>query len=237
VIINTSVTIAAGFVGFVESRNAAVKALDTRRIGAKELWLNQFLVVLDLKTGRLKWERPIDTDDGVTMFSMAHASGKFVVVASNPAEGGRFHVATFDAAVGRPGWEARVKWAAKGKGAHSSRPTIVGEIVYVWPYALDLATGKQLHKQMVRGTCGSYAAAKEAIISRIGNLGMWSPATGKTTTWARLRSDCWLSTIPAAGMVLSPEGGGGCSCGGWLETSVGFSPVKAAGVSGDGAKP
>jgi hypothetical protein len=26
-------------------------------------------------------------------------------------------------------------------------------------------------------------------------------------------------------MLLSPEGGGGCSCGGWLETSIGFMPA------------
>jgi hypothetical protein len=25
-------------------------------------------------------------------------------------------------------------------------------------------------------------------------------------------------------MVLCPEGGGGCSCGNWMETSVGFMP-------------
>ena len=51
----------------------------------------------------------------------------------------------------------------------------------------------------------------------------------KATSWKRLRPDCWLSTIPAAGMVLSPEGGGGCSCGGWSETSVGFMPKRSAG--------
>ncbi|MCH8044319.1 MAG: hypothetical protein IID44_11435 [Planctomycetes bacterium] len=77
-----------------------------------------------------------------------------------------------------------------------------------------------------RGPCGTYAAAKNVFISRLGNLGVWSPASGKTSTWARLRSDCWLSTIPASGMILSPEGGGGCSCGGWFETSIVFAPQR-----------
>jgi hypothetical protein len=27
-------------------------------------------------------------------------------------------------------------------------------------------------------------------------------------------------------MLLAPEGGGGCSCGNWLETSVGFLPKE-----------
>jgi hypothetical protein len=29
-------------------------------------------------------------------------------------------------------------------------------------------------------------------------------------------------------MVLSPEGGGGCSCGNWLETSIGFAPAPSS---------
>ncbi|MFT4559734.1 MAG: hypothetical protein ACI92S_005127, partial [Planctomycetaceae bacterium] len=27
------------------------------------------------------------------------------------------------------------------------------------------------------------------------------------------------------GMLLAPEGGGGCSCGSWMETSIGFMPT------------
>ena len=30
--------------------------------------------------------------------------------------------------------------------------------------------------------------------------------------------------VPAGGMVLVPEGGAGCSCGNWIETSLGFVP-------------
>jgi hypothetical protein len=34
-----------------------------------------------------------------------------------------------------------------------------------------------------------------------------------------------ISTIPACGLILSPEAGGGCSCGVWLETSIAFRPT------------
>ena len=57
-----------------------------------------------------------------------------------------------------------------------------------------------------------------------GTVTVWDQQDGKSSTWNRLRPDCWLSTIPASGMLLSPEGGGGCSCGTWMETSVGFIP-------------
>jgi hypothetical protein len=57
---------------------------------------------------------------------------------------------------------------------------------------------------------------------------MWDVASEKVTGWYNLRPSCWLSTVPANGMVLSPEGGGGCSCGNWLETSIGFAPAPSS---------
>jgi hypothetical protein len=56
---------------------------------------------------------------------------------------------------------------------------------------------------------------------------MWDIAAAKLSGWDNLRPSCWLSTVPAGGMVLSPEGGGGCSCGMWMEISCGFLPRKS----------
>jgi hypothetical protein len=59
---------------------------------------------------------------------------------------------------------------------------------------------------------------------RNNNVTIWDPAQETTTSRERLRPDCWLSTVPAVGLLLSPEAGGGCSCGSWLETSIAFRP-------------
>jgi hypothetical protein len=77
---------------------------------------------------------------------------------------------------------------------------------------------------MPGGGCGSYAATEKSLVFRAGNVTMWDVADNSFSNWHRLRPDCWISTIPADGMLLSPEGGGGCSCGSWLETSLGFMP-------------
>ena len=78
---------------------------------------------------------------------------------------------------------------------------------------------------MPGGGCGTYAACESALFFRASNVTIWDAESGTTTKWHRLRPDCWLSTIPAAGMLLCAEGGGGCSCGTWMETSVGFMPI------------
>lgn len=105
-----------------------------------------------------------------------------------------------------------------------SRPAIVGDRLYVRPAVFDLKTGERQSETMPGGGCGTYACTAGAVIFRAGTVTLWDRKTGGRSTWHRLRPDCWLSAIPAAGMVLCPEGGGGCSCGNWMETSVGFMP-------------
>ena len=81
-----------------------------------------------------------------------------------------------------------------------------------------------------RSGCHTYVGTKDALIYRGAGrqIAMWGQETKKVTAWNRLRPSCWLSVVPAAGMLLVPEGGGGCSCGGWMETSLAFRPrVKA----------
>jgi hypothetical protein len=94
---------------------------------------------------------------------------------------------------------------------------------------LDLKTGGLLPITMPGGGCGTYAATAKSLIFRSSNVTLWNLETGKRSDFNRLRPGCWLSTIPAAGMLLSPEAGGGCSCGKWLETSLGFRPRMATG--------
>ena len=92
---------------------------------------------------------------------------------------------------------------------------------------IDLASGQIQPLAMPSGGCGSYALSQH-LLFRAGDVAAWSlAADAKTSTWHRLRPDCWISPIPASGMLLSPQAGGGCSCGGWLELSIGFMPKVA----------
>jgi len=89
-----------------------------------------------------------------------------------------------------------------------------------------LVDGEVLPQRMpVADGCGLYYAAAHGIFVRHENITMRNAESEKLSSWPRLRSSCGLSTIPAAGMLLSPEGGGGSSCGIWMETSIGFMPV------------
>lgn len=226
VVINSTVTVRDKRVYFVECRNGEVIEAPERRIGNPKLWEDQYLVALDAYTGELIWERPIDTEDGKVVFYLAGGSSDRLVIVASADQ--NYHVYGFSTDGGEQLWNQTFRWPG-GKGDHGkamSRPAIVGDRVYVRPHAFQLADGKRLPQQMPGGGCGTYACSSGAIFFRAGTVTMWNQDTGKATGWSRLRPDCWLSAIPAAGMLLSAEGGGGCSCGTWMETSVGFKPVS-----------
>jgi outer membrane protein assembly factor BamB len=225
VILNSSITIADGRVYFVECRHPDVISSEERRLGTPEAWQQQFLVSLDASTGSKLWERPLDTVDGNVAFYMAHSKDRLVIVSSSDKA---FHVSNYASDGGELFWEQKVGWK-EGKGDHGkamSRPAIVGDKLFVRPQVLSLTDGKVLPFSMPTGHgCGTYACTTNALFLRSENVTVWDTESGTSSAWPRLRPDCWLSTIPAGGMLLAPEGGGGCSCGSWMETSIGFMPA------------
>jgi outer membrane protein assembly factor BamB len=186
--------------------------------------LDQYLIVISAKTGKKLWEKKIDTADGIVVFFLAYADGSIVISSSTS---GQYYLYCYDAGDGRQQWQASHKWPVDNHGGHMQHHVIVGGTVYLEPCGYDLKTGKLVTDKVGRHEgCATYAAADGVLIYRGKGrcIALWDMETGKVSSWTNLRPSCWLSVIPAGGMVLAPEGGGGCSCGNWLEASVGFAP-------------
>jgi len=223
VIINSSVTLAEGAVFLLESRHPRVREHGSGILGLAELWQQLFLVALDSSSGKPLWERELPSTPGHVMVSLAHGRGRVVLVAS---QSGKFRVSTFDAKSGEPRWSSSVNWVRPDYGGHMSRPVIVDRRMYIAPAWFDLDTGER-EDRLVYAKCGTYSASKNTIFCRSGHSGQMSMTdmdSFEGSGWGRLRPGCWLSTIPSNGMVLVPEGGGGCWCSIWMETSLAFAP-------------
>jgi outer membrane protein assembly factor BamB len=190
-----------------------------------ELWQDQFMVALDVVTGKVVWEKPLVIEPAVAVCYMACAEGHIVVVSSAK---GKYHVYVYDADSGTTQWKQTFSWGRGGRsdhGSHLSRPVIVDGTLYVSPKVFNLEDGEILPISLPTANCGSYSACANSLIFRVKPVTrMWNRASGKLSGWSLLRPNCWISTIPANGMILSLEGGGGCSCGGWIETSFGYMP-------------
>ncbi len=218
----------------------------------KSLWLHAHAVCLDAATGKVLWDRPVpdptylEPDSGFAA-SLTEASGfvqvgygvhtakGFMLVqsvgrtnkAAKPAGGGIFLYHLYNDADGSLLWSQSTSWRRNNHGAHISHPVVMDDRVYVDPSGVSLETGQPLDYTFgPRVGCPTVVGSKNALFFRGpgGNITEWGYESRTPTGWSRLRPSCWLNFLPAQGMMLVPEGGGGCSCGGWIETSVGFMP-------------
>lgn len=237
VVLNSTITVADGTMYFVESRSESVLQSKTRRVGDPDLWNSLYLVAIDAATGSPKWEKAVDAKGPQVVCYLAHAQGQLTMVMSAEA---KFQIASYSQEDGATRWEATAPWAG-GKGDHGKammRPAISGDRIYLRPHVLSLSDGTVRQEKMPDGHgCGTYACTQDSVLYRAKTVTMWSPDDREVSTWERLRPDCWLSTIPACGMLLSPEGGGGCSCGSWMETSIGFLPAVFDPAAGADVRP
>lgn len=221
-IINATITQSGDKLCFVESN----EKLSSGR-GGDNIFKNTWLVALDLKSGKRLWRKSVKHMPGIAMYSMAAGSGKLVIVSSYE---GNYKIYVYGSAKGNFLWEKDQKWFHGDHGGHFSRPAIVKNRLIVKPLVYDLNTGNQEDINVPKSGhgCATYALTEQSIFYRGGSVTQFNFDTREFSRWERLRPDCWLSTIPAQGMVLSPEAGGGCSCGNWLETSMVMAPISRA---------
>ncbi|MBX3436033.1 MAG: PQQ-binding-like beta-propeller repeat protein [Planctomycetaceae bacterium] len=164
----------------MESRHPDVKAGPSRRISDPRLWDQQFLVTLDLNSGALVWERPIDTANGTVAFYLAAGDGKLLIDASADE---KFEITAFDAVDGEQLWTQTFGWF-ENKGDHGkamSRPAIVGGRVFVRPKVLDLDNGEILDIEMPKAKCGTYAATTNAAHFRTTEITLWNTLSGSAS--------------------------------------------------------
>ena len=161
---------------------------------------------------------------------MAAGNGNYVLVSSNDW---KYEIYTYSAENGKLLWQKEQPWFHGDHGGHLSRPAIVNNRLVVKPVHYNLETGQKYDYNIPKSGhgCASYALTDQSVFYRGGSVTQFNFDTREFSRWERLRPDCWISTIPAQGMVLSPEAGGGCSCGNWLETSMVIAPISRAPIT------
>ena len=229
-ILHPTITVLDNKIYFVEDKTPEHKSERTRRISIDK-GQNHELVCLDAESGRLIFRQPLDEFSGkVSALYLAGGGNdklRSLVLVASEATQKRFSITCLDPGTGDTKWKRSVKWEANHHGKHISRPAIENDLVYLRPEVLNLADGKTIKRGFPSGHgCASYTLSKNGLFSRLGETTWWDVRNDKVSRFSRVRTDCWISAIPAQGMLLSAEGGGGCSCGSWLETSIGFLPRK-----------
>jgi outer membrane protein assembly factor BamB len=226
VMINPAIAISGEYLFAVCSNSEPLKGHISDQTSSEDLWKNLSLLCLNRKTGSKIWKRKINTVPGLAVFFL-QCSKDLAIIESSAS--GKYHLYAYDKVSGDNVWHAEHNWPSDNHSGHMQHPVIVGDKIFLEPCGYDLNTGKLITSKMGRHEgCTTYCGTMDALIYRGTNrrISMWDIENGRVTNWMNLRPSCWLSTVPADGMLLAPEGGGGCSCGNWFETSVVFAPCE-----------
>ena len=236
-IVNSTITIGGDRLYFVESGNPKTLKEPSGRSKLKQLAASEQganLVALNVKDGSVAWQAPIDLGSIEHHLFMSYARNKLIVVGTrNQTVGTRAYVwydtHCVSAEDGKPVWTATQNQRQSAGGSHGEQdhhPVIVGDTVFVEPYAYHLETGQRTESwSLGRGGhgCGSISASAKMCFFRAGNPTMCELASGTKTKVTRVsRPGCWINMIPAGGLVLIPEASSGCVCDYPIQASMAF---------------
>ena len=243
-ILNPTLTVGGNKMYFVESNNSATLAKANGR-STLDAMLSQGanLVALDLKSGKVAWKIATDFSEIQHHLYLSYARDVLVAVGSRNVDTGKkdnkgrkiehvwYDTHAIDARTGELLWTRSQDNQVRSGGEHGEqdhRPAVVGETVYVEPYAYDLLSGEpRTDWKLSRGGhgCGTVSASSATLFFRAGNPTMCDLATGQNAKVNLVsRPGCWINSIPAGGLLLIPEASSGCTCNFPLQTSMAFIP-------------
>ncbi|MFC1497596.1 PQQ-binding-like beta-propeller repeat protein, partial [Verrucomicrobiota bacterium] len=223
---------------FVLDRTPEVKYQEMKRRGLEEF--SSQLKALDLRSGEIVW-----TTKGVPPSAKSLMLKNGVIVGGpSPTEIREDlydGVHAYSASNGKPLWSldmADRSWNSD-RNQYVLYQFIVGDTVYL-PEAYDLSTGKEQYpwKNPLTGEqdrygvfginfCTTVAAAKNIVTYRSASVAFQEIEKNSGVRWLpEIRPSCWISVIPAGGLMLAPEGSSTCRCPYNYKTSVALYPVE-----------
>lgn len=199
------------------------------------------LKCLDLATGRSHWEK-----SGIRLeLKSLMLKDDLLVTYPNPVEVREAEaekgIAVYSAVDGNLIWEKEklLETIDPRRGGVARHTFIVGDKLFV-PRMLDLRTGKELtpRKNPLSGAdekfriygnnfCGTVSAGENILAFRSASIGFKEISRDSGCYWwPEERPSCWISLLPAGGLMLAPEGYSTCICPYNYKTSMALMPVE-----------
>lgn len=196
------------------------------------------VMCLDAVTGKRLWRKPMDfTGCGGDALATAYQDGVLLFFGSvGDHDAWRFKNGSLR-------WKRLTVLSADNGGVlwsrpinYRTRPVIVGDQVFIEPRACDLRTGEiKMRTHPITGeqvpweylrpghTCAITSASAHALFYRSYCKGFYDFSEDNgLVLFGGIRPGCWISMIPANGVLLSPEASAGCTCSFPIKCSVVF---------------
>ncbi|MHA1573112.1 MAG: outer membrane protein assembly factor BamB family protein, partial [Alphaproteobacteria bacterium] len=223
----------------LEAKGADADATETKLKSADV----RLVVALDAASGQELWQRSVDLtdcggdalccsiyDSGVLLFLGAHHNSHYwhLFRAGDPKYVNR-RITALSAADGALLWSRPL--------GYRLRPLVVNGVIYGEPHAFDLRTGEQVMRAHPltgkevpfefgpSGGCAAPSACPNCMFFRCGTIAYHDFIRDHGTTFfGAMRPGCWISMIPANGLLLYPEASSGCVCLYAIASTIVFKP-------------
>ncbi len=241
VIENPRIAIGEKGLYFFESTSPDAAGSTTGRVRLADFTAgaSEHVVRLDKYDGKVVWRRQHDMPAAHVLHL---ACARSVVLASGTTTSAetsyRYHLRAFSAETGSPLWRRELdRKAVRRKGGRDAThglqdkpPLVVGQTVYYREGAFDLRTGEPRGFDFSSTGCANYAASETHIFGRGpgGAVSFWDLEQGGegAPICSVMRTGCYISVIPAGGIVMLPPAAAGCMCDYTLEASIAWSPSR-----------
>lgn len=247
-ILNPTITIGDDRVYFAESNNQKVVDDPSGTAPLPDFFAEGAqLAALDLHTGEMCWSKRIGPlsqnpgDEHEHIMFLSYAEGLLLSTRTGHIDQKlSYLLEAMDAATGEQQWSRIIKSDHRiyapltyGKNGQQSHPSIVNGRIYLLSHItgalieLDLHTGQMdrnpdLYEFWIHSkTCAVPTASATGLYFRRNSCYMFDVLSRRAIDLTGVtRPGCWMSIIPAGGLVLMPEASSGCTCGFALQTSV-----------------
>jgi hypothetical protein len=259
-ILNATITVGGDRVYFVESRAPTVVADETGTAWLPDFFARDArLVAIDLADGSECWSQPLGPlsaaadDEHEHIVFLSYADEMLLVTRTGHIDQKlSYQLEGRNALTGEIQWQHTVPSRHRvyapltyGKNGQQSHPSIVNGKVFLLSHitealiTLDLQTGEVERDEALFNfwihskTCAVPTASATGLYFRRDSCYMFDlPSRQAADLTSVTRPGCWMSIIPAGGLVLMPEASAGCTCGFALQTSVVLGPVSSTTIDG-----
>ena len=233
VIANPTICINNDGVYFVESTNPVCVADTDGRVLMPDLTKesSEHIVKLDPHTGEVLWRKQHD----LTCQHVFHMScTRDTLVASGCTTISTnywYHLHAFSTSDGSLLWEkdldSTFATTDTDHGKQDKHPMIIGDAVQLKQGNFNLRTGEPLGLTFATTNCADGAASMNHIFARNGGvatiISLEEGGNGKPLC-SVLRPGCYISIIPAGGVIMLPAFSAGCTCSHSIQTSIAWLP-------------
>ena len=233
VIANPTICVGDGAIYFFESRDPAVVSDADGRVPMADFAKDQaeYLVKLDKTTGKLLWRHQRDMTCR-HVFHLSYAKG--ILVASGCTTVGKnywYHLRAYHARDGSVAWQrdldSTFDVGDKNHGKQDKHPLIIGETVQLKQGNFDLFDGTPLGLKFSTSNCADCAASMNHVFTRnrgVAHVISLSAGGNGRPLCSAMRPGCYISIIPAGGVIMLPAFSAGCTCNHTIQTTITWLP-------------